>query len=150
MEFIREYFDPADGKYVLEFETTEAEKKKLDEYCEQNNTTLDELAEKFLKKCTENPEEFSKWLKSVREDKFPLGTLGKPKCKYGEKVGFYLKPYGEDEEKFFIGTVEIIDAYGTFDQHIEPSYDIMVEDFNGQGKTLVKHVKESECYDLRE
>ena len=40
MEFIREYFDPADGKYVLEFETTEAEKKKLDEYCKQNNYNM--------------------------------------------------------------------------------------------------------------
>lgn len=72
--------------------------------------------------------------------------IGKPKYKYEDTVGFWLKPYGETGQKFFVGKVYIVDAYGTFEQNEEPSYDIMVEDFNGTGQPcLVKHVRESEC-----
>lgn len=75
--------------------------------------------------------------------------LGNPKYNYEDKVGFWLVPYKETEKKFFIGKVYIIDAYGTFEQNVEPSYDIMVEDFNGSGQPcLVKHVRESECVDV--
>lgn len=75
--------------------------------------------------------------------------LGKPKYKYEDKVGFWLIPYKETEKKFFVGKVYIIDAYGTFEQNKEPSYDIMVEDFNETGRpALVKHVRESECVDV--
>lgn len=75
--------------------------------------------------------------------------IGKPRYKYEDTVGFWLKLYGEDEQKFFVGKVYIIDAYGTFEQNEEPSYDIMVEDFNGTGKPcLVKHIRESECIDV--
>lgn len=75
--------------------------------------------------------------------------IGKPIFKYEDQVGFYLKPYGEAEKKFFVGKVYIIDAYGTFEQNEEPSYDIMVEDYNGTGRPcLVKHVRQSSCYIL--
>lgn len=77
------------------------------------------------------------------------GITGQPVFAYGDEVGFYLIPYQETEEKFFVGKVEIIDKWGTFEQKEEPSYDIMVEDFNGSGSPcLVKHVRQSECYDL--
>lgn len=75
--------------------------------------------------------------------------VGKPKYKYEDKVGFWLKPYQEPEKKFFVGTVYIVDAYGTFEQNEEPSYDIMVEDFNGTGRPcLVKHIRESEIVEV--
>ena len=58
-----------------------------------------------------------------------------------------MVPYKEEKEKFFVGHVYIIDAYGTFEQDIEPSYDIMVEDYNGTGRPcLVKHVRQSTMY----
>lgn len=76
---------------------------------------------------------------------------GNPIFKYEDKVGFYLMPYKETEEKFFIGKVYIIDAYGTFEQDEESSYDIMVEDFNGSGEPcLVKHIRQSHCYMLED
>lgn len=75
------------------------------------------------------------------------GIAGKPMFKYENEVGFYLIPYKETEKKFFMGKVYIIDAWGTFEQNEEPSYDIMVDDFNGSGSPcLVKHVRESECW----
>ncbi len=150
MEFKREYLDEKTGEYVLEYEASIEEKEKLDKYCKDNNTTPSEIIEQFMKKCIDNPKEFKKWIKQVRDDKLPNGTPGQPKCKMGEKVGFYLIPYGEDEEDFFMGNVEIIDKWGTFEQDEEPSYDIMVEDFNGKGPTLVKHVRESEIYKISE
>lgn len=76
-------------------------------------------------------------------------VLGRPYFKLEDEVGFYLIPYKETEKKFFTGKVYIIDRYGTFDQDEEPSYDIMVEDYNGTGEPcLVKHVRQSECYIL--
>lgn len=75
---------------------------------------------------------------------------GQPAFNYGDKVGFYLTPYKETEQKFFVGTVEIIDRWGTFEQNEEPSYDIMVEDYNDRGRCLVKHVRQSSCYILDE
>ena len=83
-----------------------------------------------MKKCTEN-------------------IAGQPYFKYEDKVGFYLTPYKETEQKFFVGKVYIIDKWGTFGQNDEPSYDIMVEDYNGTGQPcLVKHVRQSSCYIL--
>lgn len=77
------------------------------------------------------------------------GTPGQPMFKRGDKVGFYLIPYKETKEKFFEGTVEIVDRWGTFRDPDYPSYDIMVENYNNTGeKMLVKHVAQSECYIL--
>lgn len=71
--------------------------------------------------------------------------MKEPKYKVGDKVGFYLST--EDKNKLLIGEVYIVDAHGTFEQHEEPSYDIMVENFSDAGDCLVKHVRESECVD---
>lgn len=59
--------------------------------------------------------------------------IGKPKYAYREVVKFAIG----DEIK--VGTVEIIDAYGTFFQSEEPSYDVLVKEEN----CLYKHIKES-------
>lgn len=60
--------------------------------------------------------------------------LGNPKFKQGEKVVFNLE--GRDIE----GTVAIIDAYGTWEDNTDVSYDILVKaepyDF------LYKHISE--------
>lgn len=76
-------------------------------------------------------------------------VVGKPVFNYEDEVGFYLRRNKDEEEKFYVGKVYIIDRYGTFEQNEEPSYDIMVEDFNGDGKPcLVKHIRQSECWIL--
>jgi hypothetical protein len=59
--------------------------------------------------------------------------VGKPKYNYGDIVKFTI----DDEIK--TGSVEIIDAYGTFFQTEEPSYDVKVKDEN----CLYKHIRES-------
>ena len=59
--------------------------------------------------------------------------LGKPKHKYEDKVSF------EFNGQIKIGVVYIVDAWGTFEQNEEPSYDILVEEEN----MLYKHVRES-------
>lgn len=61
--------------------------------------------------------------------------LGKPKYRYGETVTFTFK--GENK----LGYVYVVDAYGTFEQSEEPSYDIMVENENEH--CLYKHFRES-------
>lgn len=63
------------------------------------------------------------------------GMLGKPKFIYGDKVKFLC----EREAK--IGIIQIVDAYGTFFQNMEPSYDIMVG--VGEKRCLYKHINES-------
>lgn len=59
---------------------------------------------------------------------------GRPRYRYGDMVLFC----GSDAEK--VGKISIIDAYGTFEQREEPSYDIFVEEDN----CLYKHISESE------
>ena len=65
--------------------------------------------------------------------------LGNPKYNYGDKVKFTIE--GHD----IVGTVEIIDAYGTFEQNEEVSYDILGSSehyFNGE-PCLFKHIIET-------
>ena len=59
--------------------------------------------------------------------------LGKPKYKSGQKVSFLC---GNRRIK---GFVRIIDAYGTFGQSEEVSYDVFSESEN----CLYKHLRES-------
>ena len=66
--------------------------------------------------------------------------LGNPKYNYGDIVKFTICI--EDKDVKIEGSVEVIDAYGTFMQNDEPSYDIMVEDFNGE-PCFFKHIRES-------
>lgn len=67
---------------------------------------------------------------------------GKPKYKYGDKVKISLG------EELVEGTIYIIDAYGTFEDPSDVSYDIMVEsdryksEGNPEGKCLAKHIQE--------
>lgn len=59
------------------------------------------------------------------------------KYKWGQKVRFPFRDMVKE------GYIEIVDAYGTFEQKEEPSYDIMVY----PDDCLYKHVRESmiEC-----
>lgn len=64
---------------------------------------------------------------------------GKPKYKIGDNVSFIF-----NDEKLS-GTVFIVDAYGTFEDPTDVSYDIMVEDDNtdnAYNKCLYKHINE--------
>lgn len=61
---------------------------------------------------------------------------GKPKYKIGDNVLFTF-----NDEKLS-GTVFIVDAYGTFEDPTDVSYDIMVEDDNAHNKCLYKHINE--------
>lgn len=63
---------------------------------------------------------------------------GKPKYKVGDKVQFTL------EEGTFYGEVYIVDAYGTWDDPNDASYDIMVDNFGPRKEQcLFKHITES-------
>lgn len=84
---------------------------------------------------------------------------GKPKYNYGDTVTFSFIDYDYDERGHRIdgtnhkttltGTVYIIDAYGTWDDPSDVSYDIMVpmEKYvtkdNPNGDCLFKHIKET-------
>ena len=70
--------------------------------------------------------------------------LGNPKFKVNDRVKFRIIMNGFEEE--MEGVIAIVDSYGTFFQQEEPSYDILVEDFLGGEKTLVKHIRESDVY----
>lgn len=76
-----------------------------------------------------------------------IGRTGHPLFDYEDEVGFYIKPYRADKEIFCEGKVYIIDRFGTFEQNEEPSYDIMIENYNNTNlPCLAKHIRESECY----
>lgn len=77
------------------------------------------------------------------------GTCGNPQYNYEDEVSFFIKPYKAKEEILCKGKVYIVDAYGTFEQKEEPSYDILVENYNNSGQPcLVKHIRESEIIPL--
>lgn len=61
----------------------------------------------------------------------------KPKYKINDEVSF------EFEGKIYIGKIHIVDTFGTFTQHDEPSYDVMVDDWYDGKQCLVKHIRES-------
>ena len=67
--------------------------------------------------------------------------IGNPKYNYNDIVSFKIKDYN-DKERILTGYVYIIDRYGTFEQHEEVSYDIMVDD-SEEGHILFKHIRES-------
>ena len=62
--------------------------------------------------------------------------LDDPKYKHGDKVRFLGA-----KEKEYVGCIEIVDPYGTFEQTEEPSYDILVQ---GDHVCLYKHIRESQ------
>ena len=59
--------------------------------------------------------------------------LGKPKYNYSDIVTFR---YGDEKKE---GVIAIVDAYGTFMDSSDVSYDIMITAEN----TLYKHVRET-------
>lgn len=61
---------------------------------------------------------------------------GKPKFKYDDKVQFTLSDGITRQGRIFI-----IDAYGTWQDPTDVSYDIMIETETG-GKMLYKHITE--------
>ncbi len=65
--------------------------------------------------------------------------LGEPKFKREEQVRFTFDIKGE--ERSFDGVIYIVDAYGTFEQKEEVSYDI--EALMDGEVVLFKHVRES-------
>lgn len=72
--------------------------------------------------------------------------MNKPKYKRGDVVEFIVIIC--DDKRAYdttqVGTIEIVDRFGTFEQNIEPSYDIMVDNWVGSGeKMFCKHVVES-------
>lgn len=73
--------------------------------------------------------------------------LGNPKYDYDDIVKFKItdEKLGEVECE---GNIYIIDAYGTFEQNEEVSYDIMVEHSPhfGNKPCLYKHIRESKVY----
>lgn len=72
--------------------------------------------------------------------------MKKPKHKYGDIVSFEL----DHNNKTYLctGSVYIVDRYGTIEQNIEPSYDVMVENFlDSKEPCLVKHIRESSIID---
>lgn len=72
------------------------------------------------------------------------GILGKPKYSKGDKVTFKFRFNIETmEEETIAGEIYIVDAYGTFFDESEPSYDIFVEHYSEGDKTLFKHIPES-------
>lgn len=63
---------------------------------------------------------------------------GKPKYSIGDKVQFTL------EEGTFYGEVYIVDAYGTWDDPNDVSYDILVNNWGPKKEEcLFKHITES-------
>lgn len=63
--------------------------------------------------------------------------LGQPKYKKGDIVKIRFEKPDRVIER--VGYVYIVDAYGTFGQSEEPSYDVMVD----MDKCLYKHIPES-------
>lgn len=61
--------------------------------------------------------------------------IGKPRYKRQDVVCFEIAGMKKT------GVIEIVDAYGTFFQDEEPSYDIMVNENNEE--CLYKHIPES-------
>lgn len=73
--------------------------------------------------------------------------LGKPKYKVGEEVCFV---WGKDKKQEAKGRICIIDAYGTWEQQKEVSYDILgSKSEEPDKKTLFKHIKESEIVNTK-
>lgn len=60
-----------------------------------------------------------------------IPIIGRPRYDYKDQVQF---SFGDEQ---YIGTVYVVDAWGTFEQDEEPSYDILV------GDCLYKHIRES-------
>ena len=59
--------------------------------------------------------------------------LGHPKYTYKDKVRFKFR------NLTLVGSIVVVDSYGTWEQNEEPSYDLVVD----MNNTLYKHIRES-------
>ena len=89
--------------------------------------------EMFLSKV--DREKYPYTLQEYRFEVFEGTELGKPKYHRGDKV--FIRNRNNAPTA---GVVEIVDAYGTFEQKDEPSYDVFIEEEN----CLYKHIRESQ------
>ena len=86
------------------------------------------------------------FLSEVDREKYPY-TLQKYRFEPFEGVGLGCHKYHRGDivrilnrhSEPKLGVVEIVDAYGTFEQHDEPSYDVFIKEEN----CLYKHILES-------
>lgn len=62
-------------------------------------------------------------------------VIGKPKYELNDTVQFKWR-----DDCIKTGVIRVVDAYGTFEQSLEPSYDVLVEEDN----CLYKHICESD------
>ena len=69
-------------------------------------------------------------------------SIEPPRYQRGDKVRFKV-----GDNATYVGVIEIIDAYGTFEQDEEPSYDILVQE---EHKCLYKHIRQSWVLDVVE
>ena len=67
------------------------------------------------------------------DENIRVPLIGQPVFMRGEMVNFYWREIRKT------GEVQIVDAYGTFEQNEEPSYDVYVKEDN----CLYKHIRES-------
>lgn len=71
--------------------------------------------------------------------------LGKPKFDYNDIVKFKSRMFSDTPELEVEGSVAIIDAYGTFEQNKEVSYDV----YSAKDNILFKHIRESQLTYVR-
>ena len=89
--------------------------------------------------------EFTEMYKEIESLKSELAKLnpspkvGYPKFEYGDVVKFDFRWNKDEELQKVTGYVFIVDAYGTFGQPDEPSYDI----YSPEQNMLFKHIRES-------
>ena len=71
--------------------------------------------------------------------------LGQPKFNYNDIVKFKIRMFDNTPEIEVEGSIAIIDAYGTFEQNEEVSYDV----YNVKDNILYKHIGESQLTYVR-
>ena len=77
-------------------------------------------------------------LEQKETDATGIPRIGHPKYQWRNRVRFVFR------EEELEGIIQVVDAWGTFEQNEEPSYDILCEKKN----CLYKHVLESEIIEL--
>lgn len=71
--------------------------------------------------------------------------LGQPKFNYNDIVKFKIRMFNDTPEVEIEGSVAIIDAFGTFEQNKEVSYDV----YSAKENILFKHITESQLTYVR-
>lgn len=95
--------------------------------------------EMFLSKV--DSEKYPYTVQEYRFEVFEGTELGNPRYHRGDSV--FIRNRNNVPSA---GVVEIVDAYGTFEQKDEPSYDVFIEEEN----CLYKHIRESQVLGFTE